>query len=100
MVQQARSTQGSASVAATAAAMVTVPSNRPLTLRRNRRQSALTLIEVLISAIILAGFFGSIFELSTACLHYIDASKESVAALEAVQDRTEALRNLAFSDLT
>jgi len=63
-------------------------------------ESGLTLIEVLVSAIIVACFFGTIFELSTACLRYIDASKESVAALEAINDRTEALRNLAFSDLT
>jgi hypothetical protein len=63
-------------------------------------ESGLTLIEVLVSAIIVAGFFGTIFELSTVCLRYIDASKESVAALEAINDRTEALRNLAFSDLT
>src|SRR5947209_16105273 len=71
-----------------------------LTGKRKVSQSGLTLIEVLISAVVLAGFFGSIFELSTACLRYIDASKESVAALEAVQDRAEALRNLAFTDLT
>jgi Tfp pilus assembly protein PilV len=70
------------------------------TAKRQRAESGLTLIEVLISAIVLAGFFGAIFELSTACLRYIDASKESVSALEAVQDRAEALRNLAFSDLT
>src|SRR2546428_382628 len=34
------------------------------------------------------------------CLRYIDASKESVAALQGVQDRIEALRNLAFTDMT
>jgi hypothetical protein len=42
----------------------------------------------------------SIFELNAICLRYIDASKESVATLQLVQDRSEVLRNLAFSDLT
>ena len=57
-------------------------------------------MEVLISAALLAGFFSGIFELNAVCLRYIDASKESVAALEQVNDRTESLRNLAFTDLT
>lgn len=51
------------------------------------------------AALLLAVFFASIFELNAVCLRYIDASKESVAALQAVQDRGETLRNLAFSDL-
>lgn len=59
-----------------------------------------TFIEILFAAALLAVFFASIFELNAVCLRYIDASKESVAALQAVQDRTEALRNLAFKDLT
>lgn len=49
---------------------------------------------------LLAGFFASIFELNAVCLRYIDASKESVAALQTVHDRCETLRNLAFTDLT
>jgi hypothetical protein len=48
----------------------------------------------------MATFFASIFELNAVCLRYIDATKESVAALQAVQDRAEMLRNLAFTDLT
>jgi hypothetical protein len=48
----------------------------------------------------MALFFGSIFELNAVCLRYIDASKESVAALQEVHDRCEALRNLVFTDLT
>src|ERR1700761_4361527 len=66
----------------------------------NTGQSGLTLMEVLISAGLLSVFFASIFELNAVCLRYIDAAKESVAALQAVQDRAENLRNLAFSDLT
>jgi Tfp pilus assembly protein PilV len=56
--------------------------------------------EVLVAALLLAVFFASIFELNAVCLRYIDASKESVAALQLVQDRSETLRNLAFNDLT
>jgi Tfp pilus assembly protein PilV len=63
-------------------------------------ENATTMPEVLIAAVLLAVFFASIFELNAVCLRYIDASKESVAALQLVQDRSEVLRNLAFSDLT
>jgi len=59
-----------------------------------------TMPEVLVAAVLLAVFFGSIFELNAVCLRYIDASKESIAALQLVNDRSETLRNLAFSDLT
>jgi hypothetical protein len=54
----------------------------------------------MIAVILLAVFFMSIFELNAICLRYIDASKESVAAQQLVQDRSEVLRNLAFLDLT
>ena len=50
--------------------------------------------------VLLATFFASIFELNAVCLRYINATKESVAALQSVQDRAEMLRNLAFTDLT
>jgi len=63
-------------------------------------ESGVTLLEIMIAAVLLAGFFGSIFELNAVCLRYIDASKESVAALQSVHDRCEALRNVAFTDLT
>jgi len=56
--------------------------------------------EIMVAALLLAVFFASIFELNAVCLRYIDASKESVAALQQVQDRSETLRNLAFNDLT
>jgi Tfp pilus assembly protein PilV len=59
-----------------------------------------TLPEVLVGLILMVTFFASVFELNAVCLRYIDATKESVAALQAVQDRAEMLRNLAFRDLT
>ena len=57
------------------------------------------LSETLVGLVILTIFFASIFELNAVCLRYIDATKESVAALQHVQDRAEMLRNLAFTDL-
>jgi Tfp pilus assembly protein PilV len=59
-----------------------------------------TLTETLLAVVLVATFFASIFELNAVCLRYIDATKESVAALQHVQDRAEMLRNLAFTDLT
>jgi hypothetical protein len=63
------------------------------------KTSAATLAEVLVGLFLLATFFASIFELNAVCLRYIDATKESVAALQSVQDRAEMLRNLSFTDL-
>jgi L-cystine uptake protein TcyP (sodium:dicarboxylate symporter family) len=68
--------------------------------RSKRPQSGTTLAEAVVATAIIGVFFGTIFELNAVCLRYIDASKESVAALQGVQDRVEALRNLAFTDLT
>jgi Tfp pilus assembly protein PilV len=65
-----------------------------------KRQVGTTLSEVLIAVILLAFFFLSIFEVNAICLRYIDASKESTAVVQLVQDRSEVLRNLAFTDLT
>ena len=62
--------------------------------------SGTTLVEVLVAVLLVAIFFASIFELNAVCLRCIDASKESLAAVQSVQDRSEVLRNLAFSDLT
>jgi Tfp pilus assembly protein PilV len=70
------------------------------TLTPHCRQAGTTLSEIMIAVILLAVFFMSIFELNAICLRYIDASKESVAAQQLVQDRSETLRNLAFLDLT
>jgi hypothetical protein len=58
-----------------------------------------TLTETMIGVLLLATFFASIFELNAVCLRYIDATKESVAAMQSVQDRSEMLRNLSFTDL-
>jgi hypothetical protein len=52
------------------------------------------------AVLLLAIFCVSIFEVNGVCLRYIDATKESVAALESVHDRCEVFRNIAFSDLT
>src|SRR6476660_1951494 len=60
---------------------------------------ATTLAETMVGLFLLATFFASIFELNAVCLRYIDATKESVAALQSVQDRSEMLRNLSFADL-
>ena len=68
--------------------------------QQDRREAGITLVEVLFAAALMAGFFASIFELNAVCLRYIDASKETIAALETVHDRCEKLRNLAFTDLT
>src|ERR1043166_7560541 len=65
-----------------------------------RNIRGMTLPEVLVAILLLGIFCGSIFELNAVCLRYIDASKESAAALQSVHDRCEVLRNLAFTDLT
>jgi len=63
-------------------------------------QSGFSFVEVMLAVLLVATFFASIFELNAVCLRYIDATKESVAALQSVHDRCEKLRNLAFADLT
>jgi prepilin-type N-terminal cleavage/methylation domain-containing protein len=68
--------------------------------RSRNDENGFTLVEVMVATMLVAIFFASIFELNAVCLRYMDASKESLAALQSVQDRSEALRNLAFSDLT
>jgi hypothetical protein len=65
-----------------------------------RGEDGTTLVEVVVAAALVAVFFASIFELNAMCLRLIDVSKESLAALQSVQDRSETLRNLSFSDLT
>jgi Tfp pilus assembly protein PilV len=69
-------------------------------LRSKQPTAAMTLPEVLVAILLLAIFCASVFELNAVCLRYIDASKESIAALQSVHDRCEVLRNLAFTDLT
>ena len=53
----------------------------------------------MISALVIAVFFASIFEVNAVLLRYINGTKENVGAIESVQDRMEKLRSLAFSDL-
>ena len=60
----------------------------------------MTFPEVLVAVLLLGVFCASIFELNAVCLRYIDASKESMSALQSVHDRCEVLRNLSFADLT
>ena len=69
-------------------------------LRLKQPTAAMTFPEVLVAVLLLAVFCASIFELNAVCLRYIDASKESIAALQSVHDRCEVLRNVAFTDLT
>ena len=59
----------------------------------------MTFVEIMLAVLLVATFFASIFELNAVCLRYIDATKESVAALQSVHDRCEKLRNLAYTDL-
>jgi prepilin-type N-terminal cleavage/methylation domain-containing protein len=63
-------------------------------------QAGMTLPEVLVAILLLGSFFPSVFEVNSVCLRLINASKQSVAALQSVHDRCESLRNLNFSDLT
>src|SRR6266849_4449216 len=69
-------------------------------LQSKTSSAAMTFPEVLVAVLLLGIFCASVFELNAVCLRYIDASKESVAALQSVHDRCEVLRNLAFTDLT
>jgi hypothetical protein len=72
-----------------------------MTLRHsNRSQSGTTVVETMVAVLIIAGFFGAFFEVNAVCLHYINASKDSVAALQGAQNRLECLRGLVFTDLT
>src|SRR5437588_10309010 len=71
-----------------------------LKLSAKRAGAAMTLPEVLVAVLLLGIFCASVFELNAVCLRYIDASKESISALQNVHDRCEVLRNLSFADLT
>src|SRR3712207_1528149 len=65
-----------------------------------QRQSGATLPELMISALLIAVFFASMFEVNAVCLRYVEASKEAISVIQGVQDRVETLRNMAFTDLT
>src|SRR4051794_17132452 len=66
----------------------------------NRNEQGDTFPELVISVVLIVTFFAAIFEVNGACLRYINATKENVAAIQGVQDRLEALRAMAFTDLT
>src|SRR5437016_6142298 len=67
---------------------------------RPKLAAAMTFPEVFVAFLLLVVFCASVFELNAVCLRYIDASKESMSALQSVHDRCEVLRNLSFADLT
>lgn len=68
--------------------------------RNQNTETASTLPELMITALVLGIFFSGIFEVSAVCLRYISSAKENVNAIETVQDRIEQLRNLDFASLT
>ena len=72
----------------------------PMRVHQKQSQAGMTLPEVMVAVLLLGVFCASVFELNAVCLRYIDASKESIAALQTVHDRCEVLRNLSFADLT
>ena len=59
-----------------------------------------SLIEALVGASLLAVFFAAVFGMNGMCLRTINTTKETLAAIQAVHDRSETLRNLGFTDLT
>lgn len=69
-------------------------------LTQNTSEHGDTFPELMISVVLIVGFFAAIFEVNGACLRYISATKENVAAIQGVQDRLETLRSMAFTDLT
>ena len=69
-------------------------------LNKTTAQAGTSLPELMVTVLLIGTFFASIFEVNAVCLRYINATKESVAAIESVQDRMEKLRSLAFTDLT
>ena len=67
---------------------------------RSATEEGTSLPELMVTALIMAVFFASIFEVSAVCLRYVSASKENIAAVESVHDRLEQLRNTEFASLT
>ena len=74
--------------------------NKAMRFKLKAPTAAMTFPEVMVAVLLLGIFCASVFELNAVCLRYIDASKESMSALQSVHDRCEVLRNLAFTDLT
>lgn len=59
----------------------------------------MTLVEIVVTAVMVAVFFSGVFEVSAVCLRYISSSKENINAIETVQDRIEQLRGTDFTSL-
>ena len=72
----------------------------PIMRIRARVDAGITLVEVLVSSVLLATVFGAIFQVNALCLRFVSAGKESMAGISNVHDRAETLRNTAFRDLT
>ena len=68
--------------------------------RTKSAELGFTLVEVMVSTILVAIFFASIFEINAMCLRTLDRSKMSCAAWESGQDCCEVLRIRSFADLT
>lgn len=66
----------------------------------NSGEASFTLSEVMVAAVLVVLFFASMFELNAMSFRFMSSAKESFAALQTVHDRIEALRNLAFANLT
>jgi hypothetical protein len=64
-----------------------------------RFETAVTLPELMFTAVIIGIFFAGLFEVSAICLRYISSSKENISAVECVQDRIEQLRATDFPSL-
>ena len=62
-------------------------------------EAGTTLAEIMVSVLLMAGFLASIFEVNAVCLRYVEATKETVAGIQTANDRLEALRNVAFTNL-
>jgi type II secretory pathway pseudopilin PulG len=69
-------------------------------LRTRSTQSAATLPELLITAVVVGIFFAGIFEVSAVCIRYISSTKENITAIECVHDRLEQMRGTDFTSLT
>lgn len=70
-----------------------------ISIKRPNSQAGVTLPEVMVATLLVAVFFASIVELNAVCLRYIDATKETVAAIQTANDRIESIRNAAFGDI-
>ena len=63
-------------------------------------QGAFSLVEAMFATALVAGFFVSLFALSTQCLYFANASRELVAAGQTGQTRLEQLRDCTWAQVT